>query len=299
MYRTVNDTLWTEPWFERLSVPARLLFVCLITHPRQTACGVMEISLSRLGVDSGVGEAAEGVIAELVGAGKVVHWPEHDCVWAIRFFPWQRRQSSENFTIAARKALQRLPEPIQAAVVGEYPALGEGWYTHPHPIPIPSPSLGDKEDEEGEEEETAPGEEEPRAGARVGVRADEAVAGAETPYGLFEVLCEVMEADPAALAPSLKRKQLGIGKRLLEQGYGEAKVRACLLFLRSQAWRTSTIDLATVETEIGKWELNGMPATASARASPATNGRHDGREPIEAGAVAWMKRRGIVEQAPS
>lgn len=145
------------------------------------------------------------------------------------------------------------------------------------------------------EPDRAPAREAPAAPAVV--VADQPAA--DQPYALFEALCEVMEADPAGLAPSLKRKQLGIAKRLLEQGYGEAKVRACLTFLRSQAWRTSTIDLATVEAEIGKWELNGMPRTAATRASPPVNGRPDGREPIEAGAVAWMKRHGIQAPAPS
>lgn len=110
-----------------------------------------------------------------------------------------------------------------------------------------------------------------RAPAREGSAPAVAASSSDTPYALFEALCEVMDAEPGTLAPALKKKQLGIGKRLLEQGYGQDKVRACLDYLKSQTWRTSTIDLGTVEHEIGKWELNGMPALANspARASPS------------------------------
>lgn len=94
------------------------------------------------------------------------------------------------------------------------------------------------------------------------------VAVVEQPYALYEALCEELGAEPETLAPAMKKRQLGVAKRLLEQGYGEDKVRRCLRFLRSQSWRTNPIDLLTVESEIGKWELNGEPAYAEARASP-------------------------------
>jgi hypothetical protein len=91
------------------------------------------------------------------------------------------------------------------------------------------------------------------------------------PYGLYVALCEELEADESGLSPSFKRQQLGIAKRLLEQGYGEDKVRRCLRFLRSQTWRTGPIDLRTIQAEIGRWELNGEPSEERAR---APNGRH-------------------------
>lgn len=101
------------------------------------------------------------------------------------------------------------------------------------------------------------------------------VAVVEQPYALYEALCEELGAEPETLAPAMKKRQLGVAKRLLEQGYGEDQVRRCLRFLRSQSWRTNPIDLLTVESEIGKWELNGEPAYAEARASPtgSRNGR--------------------------
>jgi len=119
----------------------------------------------------------------------------------------------------------------------------------------------------------------------------------DQPFALWDVLCEESDADEASLPPSFKKKQLGKAKALIAQGYGVVAVRACLRYLKSQDWRTSTVDLFTVEHEIGKWQLAGKPTTAMpARASP--NAKPDRTEGTEAGAVTWMRRHGI-QAAPS
>jgi hypothetical protein len=95
----------------------------------------------------------------------------------------------------------------------------------------------------------------------------------DQPYALWEALCEESGSDPAAQAPAFRTRQLAVAKRLLQQGYGEDTVRRCVRYLKSQDWRTSPIDLLTVEKEAGKWELAGSPATAMpARASPGRRG---------------------------
>ncbi len=81
----------------------------------------------------------------------------------------------------------------------------------------------------------------------------------DQPYDLYLALCEVNGVDPASIAPAGRDKQLGIAKRLLEQGFGVDKTRRVLRYLRSQDWRTSAIDLGTVLVEGPKWELNGCP----------------------------------------
>ena len=79
---------------------------------------------------------------------------------------------------------------------------------------------------------------------------------------------------PADHAPAFRNKQLAVARRLLDQGYGQDKVRRCLRYLKSQDWRTSPIDLLTVEKEAGKWELAGSPATAGVgRAPPKGRGQ--------------------------
>ena len=81
----------------------------------------------------------------------------------------------------------------------------------------------------------------------------------DTPHSLYVTLLDVVSKPGVSIAPNWERKQHGIAKRLLEQGYGTDKVRRCLVFMRSQAWRTSPMDLGTVEKYIGTWEANGEP----------------------------------------
>ena len=85
----------------------------------------------------------------------------------------------------------------------------------------------------------------------------------EQPYGLYVALCEEIGADESELAPSFKGQQLGIAKQLIDDGFGEDRVRKCIRYLRSQDWRTSPIDLRTVKNEIGRWEANGEPSLAT------------------------------------
>lgn len=75
------------------------------------------------------------------------------------------------------------------------------------------------------------------------------------PYDLYTALCEELEAPVETPPPP---KQMGIAKRLARR-YDAEDVRGCLRFLVSQHWRTSPIDLATVDAQIEGWILNGRP----------------------------------------
>lgn len=96
-------------------------------------------------------------------------------------------------------------------------------------------------------------------------------AGSE-PYHLFQILCEELHADEAEAAPAFKSKQCAAARRILAQGYTPDETRACVRYLASQGWRTSPVDLMTVEKEIGKWRLAGRPDREPARVVPL-NGR--------------------------
>lgn len=115
-----------------------------------------------------------------------------------------------------------------------------------------SDSLIQEPSNDGEREQVAPSEKPEVIG--------------DTPFGLYVALCEEIETDQSSVSPKFKSKNLGHAKKLLEDGFGEDKVRRCIRYLRSQHWRTSPFDLGTVLTEIPKWEAWGMPA----RASPGT-----------------------------
>lgn len=105
--------------------------------------------------------------------------------------------------------------------------------------------------------------------------APSATASGEKPYDLFLAMCEVFTADPSTLAPAEVKRQCGIAKTLVEQGYTSDKVRRCTAYLRSESWR-DRVDMRTVAKEIGSWEMNGEPERAKQRAAgangPTTNG---------------------------
>jgi len=81
----------------------------------------------------------------------------------------------------------------------------------------------------------------------------------DTPYSVYAAFIEETAEPDFTPAPKWKEKQIGIAKRLLEQGYGDDKVRRCVQFMKSQVWRTSPFDLGGVEGYIGTWEAAGMP----------------------------------------
>lgn len=102
----------------------------------------------------------------------------------------------------------------------------------------------------------------------------------EQPFELFEVLCEELQVDVSTVAPAFKGKQLGIAKKLITEGHTVDQVRRCIRYLRSDPfWVSSGIDLGTVLSQIGKWEVNGELAAVLPRGSP--NGRAP-RNPYQA-----------------
>lgn len=104
-----------------------------------------------------------------------------------------------------------------------------------------------------------------RAGAREVV--------VDTPFTVYAAFVEETTQPDFEPAPAWKSKQMGVAKRLLEQGFDADKVRRCVRYMRSQDWRTAPFDLFTVEKFIGTWEASGMPVRDEPRGSPASQRR--------------------------
>lgn len=142
LYRTVKTDIWADPWFQDLHPQAKCLFLYLFTNSGVSACGAMEVSLSRIAFETKI--PAKRIAVELEAFGEKILWlPDHNLIVVRNFYRHQRSQSSENFTKAARKAMADLPEAAKTWIGGVYPELSD---THPQPIPNPSPTLGDKEE---------------------------------------------------------------------------------------------------------------------------------------------------------
>ena len=140
MYRTVDCSIWQDPWFVDLSPQAKCLFLHLFTNSRVTACGAMEISISQIAFETKI--SAKTIERDLLAFGeKIAWWPERNTIIVRNFYKHQRGQSSDNFTKAARKAMATLFDEAKAWLGYVYPELKEGIvspiYTHPQPIPNP------------------------------------------------------------------------------------------------------------------------------------------------------------------
>ena len=134
------------------------------------------------------------------------------------------------------------------------------------PIPNPSPTLGDKEEEEETVEVEVAVE-----GTKARATARTREASPSEPFEALVALCRATGADVAELSGSVKNKQLGKAKQLLADGLTLWDIGRLAGYCASQSWRTSPVDMFTLEKERGKWELAGKPAsepTKAARASP-------------------------------
>jgi hypothetical protein len=136
MYRTVDTSIWKDPWFADLKPLAKTVFLYAITNDRQTACGTFEASLKQMAYEIGVGlRQLEDALLSL--APKVVWWGEHNVVWVRSFYKHQRAKSSGKFATAATNALTHFPLTVQEAVATQYPELGKGMDTLSIPYRYP------------------------------------------------------------------------------------------------------------------------------------------------------------------
>ena len=58
-YRTVFVTIWTDPDFRNLSIPAQRLYFLMLTHPTLSPCGVIEWREPKLAAYAGTGDVMD------------------------------------------------------------------------------------------------------------------------------------------------------------------------------------------------------------------------------------------------
>jgi len=55
-YRHIYTTIWNDAIFEEMSPEQKLIFLCVLTNPRTTQCGIYEITMRQLGHYTGISE---------------------------------------------------------------------------------------------------------------------------------------------------------------------------------------------------------------------------------------------------
>lgn len=264
---------------------AGLLYTWMIPHaeddatlsgdPRKLLYQVVPGLRSRTAAD--VEDALEGMarlgLIEWDRAENIIRFPAGSFYRYQTYIKEERRRASPRNSANQRKTAQNAEQPREAArdaAEQREPAQNTASHSHSHSH---SHTFTPTTSANADGEPRAAGAPSSPAAAPPLSIVQPDNASRDTPYGLYVALCEELGADPVNVAPAEKSRQLGHAKWLLEQGFGEERVRACLRYLKTQSWRTSPIDLGTVRSEIGKWELNGCPEAAEPRASPARRGR--------------------------
>jgi len=268
MYRAIDTEVWDDTWFADLTPDGKLLFLYLLTNRRTTACGAFEISVRMIVNETGItADRVNDLILSF--APRVVWYQDDNLIWVRNFFRRQYKNANEKQLAALRSSLAAFPRVITDVFRMEYaylfneesdPSIGYPEATDslsvgvlPVTVTVTRPVTGTEPDQgDSVSHETAP------------VR----VVVSDTPYAVYAAFIEETAEPDYKPAPKWKEKQIGIAARLLEQGYGDDKVRGCVRFMQSQTWRTAPFDLGGVEKYIGTWEASGMPERELSRGSP-------------------------------
>mgnify|MGYP001454403380 FL=1 len=105
-YRQFSTGTWQDPWFEKLSLKPRLLFIYLWTNDVCNQAGLYQISQKRIEFE--IGFKLEESIKDL--SPKILWYPDNEIVWVKNFFKWQCQ--NPKFAFSAIRCLSNIPKPI-------------------------------------------------------------------------------------------------------------------------------------------------------------------------------------------
>ena len=125
MYRSIESSIWKDPWFSELSAECKTLFMYAITNDRQTACGAFEVSLRQMAYEAGLTtEQVKKALTQL--EPKVMWWPEWNILWVRNFYKYQHKNSNkDSFRQGALKAMYDYPQEVNDEIREAYPELDD------------------------------------------------------------------------------------------------------------------------------------------------------------------------------
>lgn len=139
MYRTIDCSIWSDPWFAELRTAPKLLFIYLFTNPRTTPAGTCDVSCRQMAFDTDIDPSEIGAaLAQL--SEKVAWWPDLNMIWIKNFYRRQVKSThTANYRKAAIRSLKTVPSVVREGIVRAYPELSDPSGTHGDGIPMGYP----------------------------------------------------------------------------------------------------------------------------------------------------------------
>lgn len=106
-YRKIDPVIWNDKKFNSLSVPGKLAFIFILTHPHMTSVGAMRSSL--IGLSAELFGVSEKAFREAFDKGMLKADEDACFIWAPKFLKYNHPESP-NVVKAWPNALDLLPE---------------------------------------------------------------------------------------------------------------------------------------------------------------------------------------------
>ena len=112
--RVINTRFWSDNYISELDPIEKLLFLYFITNPYTEICGIYEVSLRQVALDTGIDrqEMIPKILARFSRDGKIYYldgW-----IFIKNFAKWQRKNPSVE--IGIQRGLALVPEEIMAQI---------------------------------------------------------------------------------------------------------------------------------------------------------------------------------------
>lgn len=244
-----DDGFFRHPKVATAGRDARDLYMASVFYANQNLTDgfIPEGVIRMIAADAGIASHNKAVKALV----SVVMWEEVEGGYQIHDY-LDYQQSAEQITVSRESNAKRQEEyrrrKRNATSNGVTNGTDNGPVTDP-PTPIKKPSSFSDEKEPPKPPSAKSAEPTAPNGTEV----------VDHPFVMLEAMCESLGVDVADLTKPEKNKQLAVAKRMADSGVTANDVGLIARWLKSQEWRTSGVDMFTVEKERSKWVTAGKP----------------------------------------
>ncbi len=121
-----NSNIWLEPWFQRLSRTAKVLYIYLYGNDHKNLIGLYYLSIQFMAVETGI-PAKEIEVALKVLSPKIQYDHEKSVVWVVEHFKEQFLRNGKLSPKILRRAIQNIlsmkPHPFTDKFQEHYPIV--------------------------------------------------------------------------------------------------------------------------------------------------------------------------------